>query len=161
DSLANPRQSTDDVAVRPPDADPAKARTYVPAEGIAAEVHLFSDGRFPDVAEFAAGNLDLKYHRVGKDGPDQDNLGIVTFNAFRHEQTPGKVQVFITVRNFRSKEAETRAELEVRGKTPADYKRYVYPENGMLRLKPRAYSKGNPETGEPAVDRPGQSEPPV
>jgi hypothetical protein len=55
DSLANPHRSTDDAAVRPADEDPAKARTYVPAEGIAAEVHLFSDGRFPDVPGFAAG----------------------------------------------------------------------------------------------------------
>src|SRR5262249_16504305 len=57
DSLANPPRSTDDQAVRPPGEDPAEARTYVAAEGLAAEVHLFSDGRFPDVPAFAAGNL--------------------------------------------------------------------------------------------------------
>ncbi len=151
DSLANPKQSTDDVSVRPPDADPAKARTYVPAEGIAAEVHLFSDGRFPDVSEFAAGNLDLKYHRVGKD--DQDNIGIVTFSATRDEQTPGRVRVLVNVRNFGNRPARARVELEVRGKNPADYKRYVYPadaEGGNSRfmdLKPRVYLKANKETG--------------
>src|SRR5262249_6638552 len=122
----------------------------------AAEVHLFSDGRFPDVAEFAAGNLDLKYHRVGKEGPDQDNIGIVNFNAVRDDQTPGKVQVFVRVLNYRAKEAETRVELEVRGKNPADYKRYVQPAEGTLWLPARAYAKGNPETGEPAVDKPGE-----
>ena len=71
DSLANPLRSTDDAAVRPANEDPAQARTYVAAEGIAAEVHLFSDGRFPDVSGFAAGNLDLNYHRIGKAGPDE------------------------------------------------------------------------------------------
>ena len=37
-------------------------------EAVAAEVHLFSDGRFPDVPGFAAGNLSLEYHRVGRPG---------------------------------------------------------------------------------------------
>src|SRR5919108_6056578 len=86
DSLANPLRSTDDTAVRPEGEDPAQARTYVAPEGIAAEVHLFSDGRFPDVPDFAAGNLTLHYHRVGKPGPEAvDNVGIVSCNAARDE----------------------------------------------------------------------------
>jgi hypothetical protein len=175
DGLANPSRSTANQAVTPDDVDPAKARTYVDVnlESVPAEVHLFSDGRFPDVAQFAAGNLDLKYHRVGKEGPDQDNIGIVTFNAVRDEQTPGKVQVFVQVLNFGSKQARARVELEVRGKNPAEYKRYVKPDEAdvekspekfpdrqpVLTLPPREYKKGNPETGEPAVDRPGRGDP--
>jgi hypothetical protein len=164
DSLANPKQSTDDVSVRPPDADPAKARTYVPAEGITAEVHLFSDGRFPDVNGFAVGNLDLKYHRVGKD--DQDNVGITTFSATRDEQTPGHVRVLVNVLNFSNRPARARVELEVRGKNPADYKRYVFPldvggDSQFMALKPRVHEKANKETGEPAIDKPGEPDKPA
>jgi hypothetical protein len=156
DSLANPHQSVDNNFVTPSDVEPGKERTYVMPDGIVAEVHLFSDGRFPDVAEFAAGNLDLKYHRVGKAGPEQDNIGIVNFSASRDEQTPGKVQVFVRVLNFRPTDVETRVELEVRGKNPADYKRYVQPEDGPLRLRARTFNKGDAENGQAAVDKPGE-----
>ena len=101
DSLANPLRSTDDMAVRPDNADPTKARTYVPTEGVAAEVHLFSDGRFPDVAGFAAGNLDINYHRIGA-ADDSDNVGIVTLNARRDDKGTSNLQVFVRVLNFRN-----------------------------------------------------------
>jgi von Willebrand factor type A domain/Aerotolerance regulator N-terminal len=156
DSLANPRQSTDNNFISPSDVEPGKERTYVMPDGIVAEVHLFSDGRFPDVAEFAAGNLDLKYHRVGKAGPEQDNVGIVNFSASRDEQAPGKVQVFVRVLNFRPSDVETRVELEVRGKNPADYKRYVQPADGALRLPARSFNKGDAEKDQPAIDKPGE-----
>ena len=156
DGLANPKQSTDDVAVRPPDADPAKARTYVAAEGIIVEVHLFSDGRFADVTDFAVGNLDLKFHCIGK--ADSENVGIVNFSALRDEQTPGKVSVFVRVLNFGSKPAKTRVELEVRGRNPADYKRYVNPDDDkqFLALDPCIRKQGNPEAGEADVYKPGE-----
>src|SRR5262249_50825140 len=94
-------------------------------------------------------------------------------NAVRDEQTPGKVQVFVQVLNFGSKQARTRVELEVRGKNSAEYKRYVKPDEAdvekspekfpdrqpVLTLPPREYKKGNPETGEPAADRPGRGDP--
>jgi hypothetical protein len=117
DSLANPMKSTLNQAVRPAGEDPAKARTYVDVqvEAIAAEVHLFSDGRFPDVPGFAAGNLGLNYHQVGKPGPEAvDNVGIVALNAVRDEAGAGKVQVFARVLNFRPKRAAVRVELEAR-----------------------------------------------
>jgi hypothetical protein len=113
DSLANPLKSTDDEAVRPAGEDPAKARNYVAIEGIAAEVHLYSDGRFGDGGSFAAGNLELNYHRIGKPGL-ADNVGIVTLNAVRDDQSAGKVQVFARVLNFRKEPVQTRARLEVR-----------------------------------------------
>ncbi len=115
DSLANPLRSTDDVAVRPANEDPAQARTYVAAEGIAAEVHLFSDGRFPDVSAFAAGNLDLNYHRLGKpDAENVDNIGLVTLNAVRDEKDAGNVQVFARLLNFRAESATVQIEVEWR-----------------------------------------------
>jgi hypothetical protein len=149
DSLANPLRSTDDVAVRPANEDPAQARTYVAAEGIAAEVHLLSDGRFPDVPAFAAGNLDFSYHRVGKPGAAEvDNVGIVTLNARRDEQD-GKLRVFVRVLNFRP--VETKATLEVR-------------INGALRdlravtLPARVIQPGDPDNKIAPIDMPGEQE---
>lgn len=80
DSLANPLRSTENAAVAPTDAEAGKERVYVTPEGIRTEVHLFSDGRFPDLPESALvnlnsrilgndsplGNLDLRYHAAGK-----------------------------------------------------------------------------------------------
>lgn len=60
-SLANPQRSTEDVAAAPDNPEPGKERTYVPTEGIAAEVHLYSDGRFP-APDFALANLNLTFH---------------------------------------------------------------------------------------------------
>jgi hypothetical protein len=171
-SLANPTRSTANQAVSPEDADPSKARTYVDVEleSVPAEVHLFSDGRFPDATEFAAGNLDLHYHRVGKEGPDQDNIGIVNFNAVRDPEVIGKVQVFVRVLNFGSKSVKTRVELEVRGKNLGEIKRYVKPDEDdvkkfpalfpdgqpLLELKPREVKPGDPDAKKLPVDRPGE-----
>jgi hypothetical protein len=115
DSLANPSRSVDDQAVRPPGENPAEARTYVAAEGIAATVHLYSDGRFPDVPQFAAGNLSLQYHRIGAPGAESvNNVGIVTMNAVRDEKDSSKLQVFIRLLNFRKEPANVTVELEWR-----------------------------------------------
>jgi hypothetical protein len=151
DSLANPRRSTDDTAVRPAGEDPSKARTYVPADGVAAEVHLFSDGRFPDVPQFAAGNLGLNYHRVGKPGPDVDNVGIVTFNAARDDFGAGKVQAFVRVLNFRKDPVSLRVQLEAR----VDGRLRGIREE-PLTLPGRRLVAADEARGEPAGDRPGE-----
>jgi hypothetical protein len=152
DSLANPLRSTDDQAVRPANEDASQARTYVPAEGIAAEVHLFSDGRFPDLADFAAGNLGLNYHRVGKPGPDVDNVGLVTLNANHDEQEPGKVRVFARALNFRP--VPTRVTVEIEWREPG--KAGFNLSEKALTLPARTLGQANPEAGEPAADTPGE-----
>jgi hypothetical protein len=115
ESLANPRRSGDDQAVRPAGEEPGQARTYVAPEGVAAECHLFSDGRFPDVPSFAAGNLAVQYHRAGRAGAEAaDNVGIVTLGASRDEQDLARVQVFTRLLNFRSEPAAVRLEVEWR-----------------------------------------------
>jgi hypothetical protein len=152
DSLANPLRSTDDVAVRPADEDPAQARTYVAPEGIAAEVHLFSDGRFPDATAFAAGNLDLNYHRIGTPGPDAvDNVGIVTLNALRDEQDPARVQVLARALNFRKAAVTVKVELEWRIPGKDDFN---LREQGLA-LPGRRVGPADPDRGEPG-DAPGE-----
>ena len=57
--------------------DPSQARQYVDVQldSIAAEVHLFSDGRFGDASGFTAGNLQFNYHRMGRPGPEAGREG--------------------------------------------------------------------------------------
>ncbi len=133
DSLANPNRSGDDAAVRPVNAEPGKERTYVVAEGISTEVHLFSDGRFPDVPEFSLGNLDVRYHAAGKlvleaappgaksnepvlkPAPDSaDNVAIVTFNATRDDRESNLFRIFVRALNYRSDPVKTKVQLEIR-----------------------------------------------
>lgn len=153
DSLANPLRSTDDAAVRPDNEDPAQARTYVAAEGIAAEVHLYSDGRFPDVSGFAAGNLDLNYHRIGKAGPENvDNVGLVTLNAVRDEQDAGKLQVFVRLLNFRTDAATTKVEIEWRVPGKDEFNLL----DQTVALPGRKYRPADSGETEPASDVPGE-----
>src|SRR5919108_2985425 len=154
DSLANPLKSTMNQAVRPEGEDPSQARTYVDVEveAVAAEVHLFSDGRFPDVPNFAAGNLTLHYHRVGRPGPEAvDNLGIVSCNASRDENDPSRLQVFVRVLNFRKDPADVTLELnwQVGERRDSDVR--------GQRVKGRTYQPGNPERNEPPQDNPGEA----
>ncbi|HWG42880.1 MAG TPA: VWA domain-containing protein [Gemmataceae bacterium] len=153
DSLANPLRSTDDAAVRPANEDPAQARTYVAAEGIAAEVHLFSDGRFPDGSSFAAGNLDLNYHRLGKPGAGEvDNIGLATLNAVRDEQDAGKVQVFARVLNFRADAVTVKVEIEWRVPGKDDFNL----RDQTLTLPGRKYGPPDPDKEDAGSDVPGE-----
>jgi hypothetical protein len=114
DSLANPNRSADNASVAPTNVEPGKERTFVQAEGISTEVHLFSDGRFPDMPEFALGNLNLHFHTIGQLGPEHvDNVALVTLNALRDEQDPTKLQVFARALNFRNKPVDIKIQLEL------------------------------------------------
>jgi hypothetical protein len=135
ESQANPSRSTEENASRPANVEPGKERTYAPAEGIPAEVHLYSDGRFPAVPEFSAGNLNLHYHAAGqfvldaavpaggggdnakpglKPAPESaDNVALVTFNAVRDERDASRLQVFVRALNFRPDEVSAAVQLEV------------------------------------------------
>lgn len=115
DSLANPSRSTDDAASRPEGVQPGKERTYVATEGQATEVHLYSDGRFADVANFTLGNLSPRFHVAGQPGPENtDNVALVTCNARRDEDDATKLQIFLRAVNYRSQDVQTRVQLEVR-----------------------------------------------
>jgi hypothetical protein len=139
DSLANPHRSTDDTIVRPEGVEAGKERTYVPAEGIPTVLHLFSDGRFADVPEFALGNLQARYHAIGS--PDVENVGLVALSATRSEKDPNAVQVLAGVRNYRRKEGLVRVRLEVRVNGELQ-KIYDEPQDGPLIVPPRMNQPG-------------------
>jgi hypothetical protein len=114
DSLANPTRSADDNSVKPADVTPGKERTYVSAEGVATAVHIYSDGRFPDLPDFPLGNISPQYHLAGKPGPENtNNVAVVTFNAVRDDQDASKMQAFVRVANFRPQPVQAELELEV------------------------------------------------
>jgi hypothetical protein len=151
DSLANPTRSIDEPGAQPEGAEPGKKSTGE-EQGISAVVHLFSDGRFPDVPEskFSLGNLNLHYHVAGEPGAENvDNVGLITLSAKRDDDDPGHVSVLAVIQNYRSKEASVRVELtvQVAGK-PDD----VY-EKPALSAPPEA------EGSEPGKDKPGKDKP--
>jgi hypothetical protein len=115
DSLANPIRSGDDASVRPADSEAGKERTFISAEGVVTDVHLYSDGRFPDMPEFSLGNLNISFHAAGKPGPENvNNAGLVSFNALRDDADPTKLQVFARALNFCNRPVESKIVLEVR-----------------------------------------------
>ena len=150
-SLANPTRSTENEAVRPPDAEPGKERTYAAVEGVPTEVHVYSDGRFPDVPDFALTNLQMNYHVPGTpDAGNADNVGIVRLDAVRDEGDPTKLQVFVRVLNFRNRPAGVRLELDVlaSGRLRDAKKRELHVP--ARRVEPPT------EEGAPPRDRPGE-----
>jgi hypothetical protein len=175
DSQANPSRSTEENASRPANVEPGKERTYAPAEGIPAEVHLYSDGRFPAVPEFSAGNLNLHYHAAGhfvldagvpaaggsenpkpvlKPAPESaDNVALVTFNAVRDDRDASKLQVFARALNYRPEAVSTSVQLEVRvnGELKGVYEKPVSLPGRKLEVENDA-SKGEGEIR----DNPGE-----
>lgn len=155
DSLANPTRSTDDAAVRPVNEEADKARTYVRPEGTPTDLHLFSDGRFPEVPDFALGNLNLIFHSAGLPGPQNaNNIGIVRLSAFRDENDATKVQIFTRIMNCRPKDANVRVQIEV--EVRGDTRKRVYAQS--VAVPGRAVTtEEDPEKKEPIVrDNPGE-----
>jgi hypothetical protein len=127
-SLANPIKSTENENATPGGVEPGKERQYVPTEGIPADVHLFSDGRFPSPGEFALTNLNLTYHVPPADGANNLAISRLTLDrgwlkpvpdddendpadpspkvADRDADDPNKATVTAFVRNYRDKPVE-------------------------------------------------------
>jgi hypothetical protein len=156
DSLANPTRSADNEAAKPENPEPGKERVYVPAEGIPTEVHLFSDGRFPDAPDFALGRLDLKFHGLGKPGVENvDNVGIVAFNAMRDETDATKLQLFARVVNYRPKATTVKLQIEVKSEGRLVK---LYPAE-EVNLPARKVVAADPNDADPARvrDQPGDN----
>jgi hypothetical protein len=115
-SLANPLRSTENEASAPANPEPGKERTYVAPEGMQADVHLYSDGQFPPVPEFALANLNLNYHVPPAPAGDKgasDNVAVLRLDAERDPDDPTKVVARATVRNYRGTPVDVRPRLEV------------------------------------------------
>ncbi len=73
-----------------------------------AEVHLFSDGASPNLAEFENKGLPLIYHQSGTRGV---NLGIVNLEVRQHPENPAQRAVFTTVANMSTNQQQAQVEL--------------------------------------------------
>jgi len=60
------------------------------------EIHLFSDGAIPDLAEFENKNLPLVYHRIGERA---NNLGIASLDVRANPDNPAQRAIFTSVVN--------------------------------------------------------------
>jgi hypothetical protein len=114
-SLANPARTTDDIAAAPADPEPGKERTYVAAEGLQADVHLYSDGKFPPVPDFALANLNLSFHVPPAPSVEgsSDNVAVIRFDAERDPDDPTTVIARAAVRNFKRDDADVRPRVEL------------------------------------------------
>ena len=114
-SLANPAKSTENESVAPANPEPGKVRTYVATEGIQADVHLYSDGKFPPAPDFALENLNLTFHvppGKGEEG-NSDNLAVLRLDAERDPDDPGTVTARASVRNYRGTVVPVSVRLDV------------------------------------------------
>lgn len=73
-------------------------REFQVADPVEAQLHIFSDGSFPDVQEFSLGNLQAKYHPIG--GYElPNNVGITAFTISNDINLTGKMQAFAQFTN--------------------------------------------------------------
>ncbi len=79
------------------------------ADALPATLYIFSDGGFSAVPDFALGNLDPHYLRIGTLQPN--NVGIVTFNTDRNQEKPDQIQAFASLANGGSADAEVDVSL--------------------------------------------------
>ncbi len=114
-SLSNPNRSTENEAAAPADPEPGKERTYFSADGIQAEVHLLSDGRFPAISDFALANLSIRYPDMPTTAVamTSDNLAIVGFEVERDADDARKVFARAQVLNYRDRGQDVKLKLDV------------------------------------------------
>jgi len=94
---ANPRQSGVDFTLEQPVEGEAARRATDKAEGVPTDVHIYSDGRFADLPDFAPGKLSLRLELVGR---SSRNVGIVRLNLIRDEDQPDQYELSVQVANF-------------------------------------------------------------
>src|SRR5262249_7275060 len=94
---------------------PGVERKYAETQGTPTEVHIYSDGRFPDVEDFKPGNLKpLHFHAAGVAGADSvRNVAIVACSASRDDRDPRKVRVFASLKNYCPFQVQARVKLEL------------------------------------------------
>ena len=83
------------------------------AEVVSGEIHLFSDGAAPDLAEMANKNLPLVYHRIGQ---GSHNLGVVGIDVRANPDAPAERAIYAKVGNFSTNAEQVDVELSLDGK---------------------------------------------
>jgi hypothetical protein len=94
---ANPRRSGEEAGVEQPAGGENMPRAMGSVEGVPTDVHIYSDGRFADVADFSLGRLRPQLHRIGSSA---NNVGISRVGLRRDEDKPDTFEVEVHVKNF-------------------------------------------------------------
>ncbi len=97
-------QSTDDPQATGPHS----------AESLPADLYIFSDGRFPPVADFSLGYLKPIFQPIGD--PEAANVGIVAFSVGRNEARTYESQAYARLENFGRQDVEVEVELRLDGR---------------------------------------------
>lgn len=77
-----------------------------------AEIHLFSDGAVPDLAEFETRDLRLVFHRVGQRA---NNAGVVSLDVKPNPEDPTRRAVFAGIANYSETPVAGRLDLLLDG----------------------------------------------
>ena len=83
-------------------------------EVTSGEIHVFSDGAFPPLAELENKNLPIVYHRVGLSG---NNVGIVSLEVRANPDNPKERAIFAGVANYASNAVQAEVQLSFEGET--------------------------------------------
>ena len=94
------------------------------------EIHLFSDGAIPNLAEFENKNLPLIYHRIGESGR---NLGVATLDVRANPDNPAQRAIFTSVVNPTTNAEQTEIELRF-GDDLVETKSVLVPATNTLPL---------------------------
>jgi hypothetical protein len=155
---ANPRRSAEDAALGRPEGGGTMPRTTLRAEGVATDVYLFSDGKFPDVTDFDLGRLNVRLQSIGR---SSRNVGIVWASLRRDPDTVGEFEVSVRVLNYEPRpiaEGQLAVRLDV---FPAGAPSYT--QQKPLSLVARTDREGPAGTDgqKPRVEVPGRSIPEI
>lgn len=89
------------------------SRDFQVAEAQAAALFIYSDGRFPDVKDFALGHLTPVYYPIGTE--TAANLSIAALTASPREDQPDVLQAFARVKNDGPEKAAVTIEVFIDG----------------------------------------------
>ena len=89
------------------------SRDFQVAEAQKATLFLYSDGRFPDVKDFALGNLTPVYHPIGTE--TVSNLSIAALTTSPREDQPDMLQAFARIKNDGPEKATVTVEVFIDG----------------------------------------------
>ncbi len=87
---------------------------YQVADAVEAQLHIFTDGVFPNIQDFGLGNLQAQYHPIGSyEVPN--NVGIIAFSISDDVNLTGKMQAFAQLINSGEEEKTVTIEFELNG----------------------------------------------
>jgi hypothetical protein len=107
------------------DETTGQEKTYELPSGPVGTVHLFTDGRLPDLAKATPTQEDVVlYHAQGKS--DSSNIGITSLRAGRSFDNPSKLSIFVGLQTTDRQAREVEVELRI-DDTPVAIKQVPMP----------------------------------